>query len=61
MDHQWGNFVSLAGAGWDWYSMQLSNNTEYMLYVIRDSQHRPLSTVPTMRFIHCTGADEWVP
>lgn len=47
MDHQWGNFVSLAGSGWDWYSIQLGNNTEYMLYVIRDSQKRPLSTVGT--------------
>ncbi|GAC1476649.1 MAG: lipocalin-like domain-containing protein [Ktedonobacterales bacterium] len=47
MDHQWGNFVSLAGSGWDWYSIQLDDNTEYMLYVIRDAQKRPLSTVGT--------------
>lgn len=47
MDHQWGNFVSLAGAGWDWYSIQLDDNTEYMLYVIRDAQKRPLATVGT--------------
>ena len=48
MDHQWGNFVSLAGAGWDWYSIQLSNHTEYMLYVIRDSQKRPISVFGTV-------------
>jgi predicted secreted hydrolase len=47
MDHQWGNFVSLAGAGWDWYSIQLANNTEYMLYVIRDAEKRPLATFGT--------------
>jgi predicted secreted hydrolase len=47
MDHQWGNFLSLAGAGWDWYSIQLDNNTEYMLYIIRDSQKRPISIVGT--------------
>lgn len=47
MDHQWGNFVSLAGSGWDWYSIQLDNDTEYMLYVIRDAQKRPLSTFGT--------------
>ncbi|MBF6590288.1 MAG: carotenoid 1,2-hydratase [Ktedonobacterales bacterium] len=47
MDHQWGNFVSLAGSGWDWYSIQLDNRTEYMLYVIRDAQKRPLATVGT--------------
>jgi predicted secreted hydrolase len=47
MDHQWGNFLSLAGAGWDWYSIQLSNHTEYMLYVIRDSAKRPVSVFGT--------------
>ncbi|MGH2516505.1 MAG: lipocalin family protein, partial [Ktedonobacterales bacterium] len=47
MDHQWGNFVSLVGAGWDWYSIQLDNNTEYMLYVIRDAQRRPISVFGT--------------
>jgi len=47
MDHQWGNFVSLIGSGWDWYSIQLDNNTEYMLYVIRDSQKHPVATFGT--------------
>jgi predicted secreted hydrolase len=47
MDHQWGNFVSLAGSGWDWYSIQLSDNAEFMLYVIRDAQKRPLATFGT--------------
>ena len=47
MDHQWGNFVSLAGSGWDWYSIQLANHTEYMLYVIRDTQKRPIATFGT--------------
>jgi predicted secreted hydrolase len=47
MDHQWGDFVSLAGSGWDWYSIQLANHTEYMLYVIRDAQKHPLTTFGT--------------
>ncbi|HEY7780466.1 MAG TPA: lipocalin family protein [Ktedonobacterales bacterium] len=47
MDHQWGNFITLAGSGWDWYSLQLDDNTEYMLYIIRDAQKRPVSTVGT--------------
>ena len=47
MDHQWGNFVSVTGSGWDWYSIQLDNNTEYMLYVIRDEQKRPIATFGT--------------
>lgn len=37
MDHQWGNFISLGGGGWDWYSVQLSNNTEMMIYLLRDA------------------------
>jgi predicted secreted hydrolase len=35
MDHQWGNFVISARGGWDWYSLQLDDNTELMLYVVR--------------------------
>jgi predicted secreted hydrolase len=35
MDHQWGNFVVSARGGWDWYSLQLDDNTEVMLYVVR--------------------------
>src|SRR5260370_1195349 len=37
MDHQWGNFLSLGGGGWDWFSIQLSNNTEIKLVLIRDA------------------------
>ncbi len=47
MDHQWGDFLSTLGAGWDWYSIQLSNHTEYMLYIVRDSQKRPVSVFGT--------------
>jgi len=36
MDHQWGNFVVAAG-GWDWYSLQLDDRTELMLYVLRQA------------------------
>src|SRR5438445_9092358 len=31
MEHQWGNFITLNGGGWDWLSIQLNNNTEMML------------------------------
>src|SRR6266567_4361711 len=36
MDHQWGNFFSAGGGGWDWFSLQLNNGTEMMLHFIRD-------------------------
>jgi len=59
MDHQWGNFVSLAGAGWDWYSIQLANDTEFMLYIIRDAQKRPLTTFGT--FVPASGEPIEIP
>lgn len=37
MDHQWGNFISLGGGGWDWFSIQLDNDTEMMIYLLRDA------------------------
>jgi hypothetical protein len=36
MDHQWGAFNFASGAGWDWFSIQLSNGQQYMLYFVRD-------------------------
>ena len=59
MDHQWGNFISTAGSGWDWYSIQLANHTEYMLYVIRDAQKRPVSAFGT--YIAADGAASDIP
>src|SRR5579863_4662945 len=44
MDHQWGNFLTLGGGGWDWFSIQLNNNTEMMLYFIRDATGKTIST-----------------
>src|SRR5437764_762541 len=35
-DHQWGDFVISGTGGWDWFSIQLENNAELMLYVLRD-------------------------
>ncbi len=46
-DHQWGNFLSLVGSGWNWYSIQLSNHTEFMLYDIFDATHTPVATFGT--------------
>src|SRR5579884_1363453 len=33
MDHQWGNFLVVGG--WDWYSVQLDDQTELMLFLTR--------------------------
>ncbi|HXZ04855.1 MAG TPA: lipocalin-like domain-containing protein [Ktedonobacteraceae bacterium] len=44
MDHQWGNFLTMSGGGWDWFSVQLDNDTEMMLYLIRDSTGKIISS-----------------
>jgi predicted secreted hydrolase len=45
MDHQWYNPLGLGG--WTWFSIQLSNNTQYMLYFIRDGQNQLAQVVAT--------------
>jgi predicted secreted hydrolase len=55
MDHQWGNFLALGGGGWDWYSIQLNNDTEMMLYVIRDASGTITSTYAS--YIDATAND----
>jgi predicted secreted hydrolase len=45
MDHQWYNPLGLGG--WTWFSIQLSNNTQYMLYFIRDGENQLTQVVAT--------------
>ncbi|GAC1375717.1 MAG: lipocalin-like domain-containing protein [Ktedonobacteraceae bacterium] len=59
MDHQWGNFLTLGGGGWDWYSIQLKDNTEMMLYFIRDASGAVLSTY--IGYIDANGKDAVIP
>lgn len=44
MDHQWGNFLTLGGGGWDWFSIQLNDQSEMMLYLLRDASGNITST-----------------
>nr|WP_232794404.1 MULTISPECIES: lipocalin family protein [Pseudofrankia] len=46
-DHQWGHFAAGTG-GWDWFSIQLSNNTQYMLYYIKNASGQIVQTVGTL-------------
>ena len=36
MDHQWGDFETYNEGGWDWFSIQLDDDSDLMLYLIRD-------------------------
>jgi predicted secreted hydrolase len=41
MDHEFGsNQLTKEQVGWDWYSIQLKNNVEVMLYLLRDAHGR---------------------
>lgn len=42
MDHEFGsNQLTTNQVGWDWFSIQLTNGEELMLYLLRDAQGRP--------------------
>lgn len=41
MDHQWGNFIGTAEGGWDWYSLQLDDQTEVMIFNLRAPDGSP--------------------
>jgi predicted secreted hydrolase len=45
-DHQWGDFNGVGG--WEWFSIQLPNNTQYMLYFINDASEQIVQKVGTL-------------
>jgi predicted secreted hydrolase len=36
MDHQWGNAGNPTKMGWDWFSVQLNNETDLMMFQVRN-------------------------
>ncbi|MEE9425437.1 MAG: lipocalin family protein [Methylococcales bacterium] len=40
-DHQWGDF-SIGRLSWDWFSLQLDNNVDAMIYQLRDKSNNPV-------------------
>jgi predicted secreted hydrolase len=46
MDHQWGNFLVVGG--WDWYSLQLDDETDLMLFFTRAPDGTPGLTFGTV-------------
>lgn len=52
MDHQWGNFLVTNDLAWDWYSVQLDDRTEIMLYDLR-KLGQVLGT-----YVHADGSSE---
>ncbi len=35
-DHQWGDFISVGGGGWDWFAVNLADGTDLTLSLVRD-------------------------
>ncbi|MEI6336776.1 MAG: lipocalin family protein [Methylococcaceae bacterium] len=40
-DHQWGDFSSTQ-LSWDWFSLQLDNHSDIMIYQLRDKFNKPI-------------------
>jgi len=36
-DHQWGDFISVGGGGWDWFAVNLADGTDLSLSLVRDT------------------------
>jgi predicted secreted hydrolase len=36
-DHQWGDFISVGGGGWDWFAVNLDDGTDITLSLVRDA------------------------
>jgi len=36
-DHQWGDFISVGGGGWDWFAINLADGTDLTLSLVRDT------------------------
>ena len=35
-DHQWGDFITVGGGGWDWFAINLDDETDLTLSLVRD-------------------------
>ena len=36
-DHQWGDFISVGGGGWDWFAVNLEDGTDLTLSLVRNA------------------------
>jgi predicted secreted hydrolase len=39
-DHQWGDFISVGGGGWDWFAINLADGTDLTLSLVRAADGR---------------------
>jgi predicted secreted hydrolase len=36
-DHQWGDFISVGGGGWDWFAVNIDDGTDLTVSLVRDA------------------------
>ena len=59
MDHEYGTMGLLTSQiGWDWFSFQMDNNTELMLYLIKDTQR--VAAQSGGSFVGVDGKTTWL-
>ena len=59
-DHEYGNMGKTPSRGWDWYSLQLDDNTEYMIYALH-RQDKTVDPVSKACRIDPAGTEQCVP
>jgi predicted secreted hydrolase len=47
-DHQWGDFVSVGGGGWDWFAINLENGTDITVSSVLDEHRNPIFNYGTI-------------
>ena len=47
-DHQWGDFVSVGGGGWDWLAINLDDGTDITVSVVLDEHANPILQYGTL-------------
>jgi predicted secreted hydrolase len=55
-DHQWGDFVSVGGGGWDWFAINLDDGRDITLSVVRDSRANEVFSYGTL--VEADGSTE---
>ncbi len=47
-DHQWGDFVSVGGGGWDWFAVNLDDNVDITASIVLDERANTVLTYATV-------------
>lgn len=57
-DHQWGNFLGVGEGGWDWFSAQLADGSDFTLSLLRGKDKELVGAYGT--FVGADGRDLFI-